>query len=431
MTSESSRSIVTDRHGCIACVACSKACPTKAIRTRTGQAVIEDALCIDCGACIEACPHEALRSVTSSAADLERFKYTVAIPSLTLYGQFGKEVEPGQILQALRVFGFNAAIDLSWMCEMLAGATDAYLSECTGPWPKISVTCPAVVRLVQIRYPELLANLVPLETARELAAKMHRRRLASELRLDPREIGIFFITQCTAMVKSIVAPVGLEESHFDGALAVSDVYGTLLKAIKANPRATTGEAVSPKGLGWTLPGGEVSTMRNANTMVVDGVRDVTRLFDRIEAGKFQTVDFIEAYMCAGGCTSGPLLIEGTYTAKRNLQYIAARLVGQQPVKEERVRLMLREHFFDLEGEIKARSIRPLRQDLRQAIAMVKERNATLAQLPLRDCGACGAPDCATLADDIVRGEARLGDCVFLHLAELEQEVRRHSGGGDD
>ena len=41
------------------------------------------------------------------------------------------------------------------------------------------------------------------------------------------------ITQCTAMVKSIVEPAGLEESHFDGALAVSDVYGALLKAIKA------------------------------------------------------------------------------------------------------------------------------------------------------------------------------------------------------
>ncbi|NCO69181.1 MAG: ferredoxin, partial [Acidobacteria bacterium] len=86
------------------------------------------------------------------------------------YAQFGPEVTPGQILAGLRAIGFDSAVDLSFMCELVAGATDAYLSECDGPWPKISVTCPAVLRLIQIRYPELLAHLVPIETPRELAA---------------------------------------------------------------------------------------------------------------------------------------------------------------------------------------------------------------------------------------------------------------------
>jgi len=45
---------------------------------------------------------------------------------------------------------------------------------------------PAVVRLVQIRYPELLPNLLPIETARELAAKAVRRRLVSEKGWPPR-----------------------------------------------------------------------------------------------------------------------------------------------------------------------------------------------------------------------------------------------------
>jgi uncharacterized Fe-S cluster-containing protein len=30
------------------------------------------------------------------------------------------------------------------------------------------------------------------------------------------------------------------------------------------------------------------------------------------------------------------------------------------------------------------------------------------------CGACGAPDCPTFAEDIVRGEAELSDCQWLH-----------------
>jgi uncharacterized Fe-S cluster-containing protein len=32
---------------------------------------------------------------------------------------------------------------------------------------------------------------------------------------------------------------------------------------------------------------------------------------------------------------------------------------------------------------------------------------------LKDCGICGAPDCRTLADDVVRGFARVEDCPFL------------------
>jgi Na+-translocating ferredoxin:NAD+ oxidoreductase RNF subunit RnfB len=30
-----------------------------------------------------------------------------------------------------------------------------------------------------------------------------------------------------------------------------------------------------------------------------------------------------------------------------------------------------------------------------------------------DCTACGAPDCRTFAEDVVRGEAKLNDCVNI------------------
>jgi hypothetical protein len=79
--------------------------------------------------------------------------------------------------------------------------------------------------------PELA--LVPIEAARELSAKMLRRKLSGELKLDPDEIGIFFITPCTAIMNSVLAPVGLEQSYLDGAISISELYGPLLKAIKA------------------------------------------------------------------------------------------------------------------------------------------------------------------------------------------------------
>jgi iron only hydrogenase large subunit-like protein len=359
------------------------------------------------------------------------FKHTVAMPALTLYGQFGRDVLPSQVLHALTQVGFDSTYDVSWMCEMVTAATDAYLSECGGPWPKISVTCPAIVRLIQIRYPELIAHMVPIETARELAAKILRRKLSLELHLDPGEIGIFFITPCSAIMNSIVRPVALDQSYFDGAFSIAEIYGPLRDAIKATGTIDVETPVSPSGLLWAMAGGEIAGMRNSNTMAVRGAQDVEFVFDRIESGKFAAVDFIEAYICPDGCVSGQLVIEGRHAAQRNIQQIARRLGDQGQVKEEKVRSLLREHFFDLEEEIKARPASPLGRDLKQRIAMKKEKDGVLERLPKKDCAACGAPDCETLAEDIVLGERGVEDCLFVKIESLTGDGLAGMEGKDE
>ncbi len=419
---EQGHSIEIDPRKCIGCVACTKICPSKAIRVRGDFAVVKGELCIDCGACIRACTYDAARARTSTPSDLKKFAYKVAMPSLTLYGQFGSDVEPAQILDALTRIGFDAYYDISWMCEMVASATDAYLSDCKGPWPRISVTCPAIVRLIQVRYPDLIAHLVPIETARELAAKLLRRRLAAEMGLDPKEIGIFFITPCSAIMRSIMSPLGLEQSYLDGAFSIAELYGPIRQAIKSAERVELDVPVSPAGLRWAMAGGEIAGMRNANSMTVRGGRDVRHVFDRIESGTFQTVDFIEAYICPDGCVSGQLVIEGRYTAQRSIQTIVKRLGDRGGVKEEKVRSLLREHFFDFEEEIGARPVQPLARDLREAVALTMEKLAILEQLPKKDCAACGSPDCETLAEEIVGRLKKLEDCPFVKIARLEREA---------
>ncbi len=425
---ELTHSIIFDREKCVACVACCKACPTKTIRVRDDRVVVNPDLCIDCGECIRVCPHYAVSARTSSPSDLKKFKYTVAIPSTPLYTQFGCDVHPTQVAQALTRVGFDAYYDISWMCEMVSRAIDTYLSECSEPWPKISVYCPAIVRLVQIRYPDLLPHLVPVESPRELAAKLIRRMLSAQRGLAPEEIGIFFITQCSAILHSIVCPVGLEESYIDGAFSVAELYGPLRKAIKSAPPSPIQVSFSPRGLGWAAVGGESATMRNANTLAVSGVADVTHVFDRIESGRFQSLDFIEAYICPDGCVSGQLLVEGRYTARRTLREILRRLGPSDPVKEEKVRSMFREHFFDFEEEVKARTVKPLARDLQQAIRLKKEKEDLLSRLPLKDCAACGAPDCQTLAEDILGNEAALDDCVFRKIKNPASSPRDRGPG---
>ena len=52
----------------------------------------------------------------------------------------------------------------------------------------------------------------------------------------------------------------------------------------------------------------------------------------------------------------------------------------------------------------------------------------LERLPEKDCAACGAPDCETLADDIVLGERRVEDCVFVRIDAWKGDADAREGG---
>ena len=59
----------------------------------------------------------------------------------------------------------------------------------------------------------------------------------------------------------------------------------------------------------------------------------------------------------------------------------------------------------------------LDDDMAVAIAKLAELDAELAILPGRDCGACGAPTCAALAEDIVMGRADRASCPYVTTEE--------------
>ena len=55
-------------------------------------------------------------------------------------------------------------------------------------------------------------------------------------------------------------------------------------------------------------------------------------------------------------------------------------------------------------------------------------------LPGLDCGACGAPSCEALAEDVVRGLAQVTDCALLRCRQLEallaKQERAAGEGGE-
>ena len=48
----------------------------------------------------------------------------------------------------------------------------------------------------------------------------------------------------------------------------------------------------------------------------------------------------------------------------------------------------------------------------EAMKKFERMEEVLQDLPGLDCGACGAPSCQCLAEDIVQGKAHITDCIF-------------------
>lgn len=77
---------IIDTQKCKGRLACMRVCSTEAIRVREGKAQLLPHLCIDCGACLRVCPSGAIRATTRSLAEIDKYRYKVALPSPILFG---------------------------------------------------------------------------------------------------------------------------------------------------------------------------------------------------------------------------------------------------------------------------------------------------------------------------------------------------------
>lgn len=424
-------SIRIEAEKCEGLMKCMRICPTQAIRVRDSKCWIIEEKCIDCGECIAACPHSAIVPLTAPIGELTKFRHTVAIPSPALYAQFGREILPDKIMAGLKKLGFDDAFDLALTCGEVSFAIQEYLREYKGPKPLISNACPTVVRLIQVKYPGLIDQIIPIDTPREIAGREIKKRKSKQFGLKEKEIGTFYLTPCPAKMISIKQPAEKGTSHLDGAISISDIYGPLLSAMEGTEKGSYRKALESiciLGIGWAMDGGICRTLRLKNSLAVSGLAEILKVFDDIERGKLRNIDFIEAYSCPQGCVGGSLTVENLYISYNKILKLIETLEYEQikacpDIRE--VRKLYNQKYFFIEGKLEPRPFKPLDEDLGKAIKKRKEKEAIFETLPKIDCGACGSPTCLTFAEDVVRGEAELTYCIFnlpQRFKELTEEL---------
>lgn len=408
---------------CMGCINCIKRCPTQAIRVRNGKAVITKEFCIDCGECIRICPHHAKEATFDSPEIMKKFEYTVALPAPSLYGQFNHLEDINIVLTALKKMGFNDVYEVSGAAELVSEASRKYVQEHKDQWPLISTACPSVVRLIQVRFPNLIEHLLPVCAPVDLAAAKAREKAMLETGLPKEKIGIIFISPCPAKMTAVKAPIGIDHSDIDGVLAIKEVYPILLPLMKQSIDDVEELSISGRiGIGWGSTGGEAGSLLSENYLAADGIENVIKVLEDLEDQKFDQLEFIELNACAGGCVGGVLTVENPYLAKVKLK----RLRKYLPVACSRLVSQDEDKTF-WKKEVKYEPVFKIGKDMKESIANMTRVEELCQKFPRLDCGSCGAPTCKALAEDIVRGVAFEQDCIHIlrdYIHKLSDELSR-------
>lgn len=405
-----------DEQLCFGCTHCMNVCPTDAIRIRDGIASIHRNLCVDCGECMKVCPVEAIFVEQDDFQNIFDYKYRVAVLPSVFIGQFSKQISEGEIIDVLKGLGFThvvpAEATVDSLNEAMLEAHDADHEK-----PLISSFCPSIVRLIQVKFPGLVNNIIATKPPIDSTAIYYRKLLLDEGK-KAEDIGIFYVTPCASKIATVKDPVGESTSFVDGVINMDFLYNKVYHVLKTRGEEYTQQDekvpyISPKGLKWSLTDGESNHMKG-RCLAIDEIHNVISFLEKVENDEVINVDFLELRACDQSCAGGVLLTENRFLTVERLKTRAERLEKSKDYYTE-IKPVHKEFIKDTLklGKIEPRSVMSLDEDMGTALKKMERVRRIMCYLPGIDCGACGAPNCESLARDIVMKDAHLSNCVFL------------------
>jgi ferredoxin len=402
-------SVLLDESKCTGCTTCIRHCPTEAIRIKEGRAVIKSERCIDCGECIRHCPHGAKKAVSDVLDTMKNYKWKIALPAPTLYGQFDNLDDVDIVLNGLLKIGFDQVYEVSKAAELVTAYTRLYLQTEGIKKPAISSACPVIMRLISLRFPSLEEHVIHMLPPMEVAAKLARERaLENNPALRPEDIGVFFISPCPAKVSYVKNGFGSYKSQVDHVVSISDIYFHLISEMSADEELLDLSESGRIGIGWARSGGEATAIFNEDYLAADGIDNVIRVLDQIENGNIPPLEFIELNACTGGCVGGVLTMQNPYIAKARLQSLRRYLPVSQAVLPQGVNYIPDSFLFEDLPEYAP--ISRLGNSIAESMRMMADIQSFKSTLPGIDCGACGAPTCRAFAEDVIKKTACPEDC---------------------
>ena len=416
-----------NKNKCIGCTHCMRTCPTDAIRIRGGKASVNPDKCVDCGMCMISCKHDAILVEQDDFQKIFDYKYRVALIPSVFLGQFDENAGAKLIFKGLQSVGFTHVYEVSRASALFEEAQKEYEKKEEAEFPLISSFCPAVVRLIQVRFPSLLKHIALVKPPLDIAA-VHCRNELKKSGIDPTEIGIFYVSPCAAKIVAIKHPVGERKSNIDGVINMDFIYNKIYPFVSHHKKddETLCRPADNDHVAWELTGGECMR-RDNHAMAIDGIHNVIEILDKLENGDLdENINFLELRACDESCAGGILIPGNRFLTVRNLlqrENLPSCNVSKSDKNDPACancklfgkcgKEYLKE-AFNLE-KLQPRSMLSLDDDMEKALEKMEHVDTIMQVLPNIDCGMCGSPSCQSLAEDIARGIAEIDQCVFLRI----------------
>ncbi|MEA3317660.1 MAG: [Fe-Fe] hydrogenase large subunit C-terminal domain-containing protein, partial [Bacteroidota bacterium] len=400
---------------CVGCSRCMNVCPTEAIRIKKGKAELFEHKCIDCGECFKACPVNAIIIEQDDFNRIFEYKHRVALLPSVLLGQFSDEIKFNDIYKALFELGFTDVFEVEHCVDVLNDEINNLVNDNSIDKPLLSSFCPAIIRLIQVKFPSLVNNIVHLRSPLDISALYYRDKLINE-GIDKNAIGLFYITPCAAKIASVKSPVGDDKSIIDGVINMDFVYNKVQNSITNDNESSNenlvSENLSSKSILWSLTNGEASNIKG-RSFAIDGINNVIEFLEDVEDNKIKDVDFIELRACDESCAGGVLSTANRFLTVDRLKRRAEKLENNSEslFNNNKTNRYLIENIKIV--DIKPRSMMKLDENMDVAINKMKRVEEIMSCLPNIDCGVCGAPNCRALAEDIVQNKAVIDQCIFI------------------
>ncbi len=410
------------QENCTGCTACVKVCPTEAIRVRNNKVELDMMRCIDCGRCIEACSFHAIVPYYDSLESIHKFKHKIAVFSTSYAGQFSEENDYEKVKKTVLHLGFDEVAEESSVTEFMNYMIKDYIRKNKDIRPIISSGCPAVVRLIQVRFPSLLPNLFHIEAPMSTLSYYLREKAKEKYAYKDEDIGVFLIVPCVSQVTAVHQPEGTYKYFQDGALAVSEVFAEAQEHMKDVWNDHEEIDTYKSGLTWGISTLEADMIDcdDIRVLSVHGIDNVIEVLSRIEDHHLDQYQYIVLRSCKIGCVGGGLNVENPFVALSRMKRMSKE-GNHREMDSSEFRKLYQEGKFDV-PKLKPRSIMELDTDLFAALEKVQKIDKIMSQLPGINCCACGSPNCYALAEDIVQGKATIDDCVILYKNKTKKDL---------
>lgn len=408
---------------CTGCSRCMKVCPTEAIRIREGIAQISESRCIDCGKCFKVCPSKAVYIKQDDFESIFNFPCRVALIPAVFLGQFPNDISVSRIYAILKEIGFTHVFETESTNPIYTHAKNKYLHEHSDNIPLISTFCPAIVRLIQVKFPGLTDNLIPIKAPIDITAMYVRSKFKKEGKYKDDEVGVFYITPCAAKIAAVKSPVGEEKSNVDGVINMDALYNRVWKKIKEQGSGYKEvklpiAQLSSDSILMSLTNGERRLSKAIHSLAIDEIDNVIEFLEKVENDEIEGVEFLELRACDQSCPGGNLTCNNRFLTCEKMfaraHYVAGKERNGERTRESELENEKEYLYNNIEvGAIEPRSMLSLDTDIAKALEKMDRINSLRKTLPQIDCCICGAPTCDAFAEDVVCQRAEEKDCIFL------------------